>query len=64
MALDLEIVRYYEAYSPFWFVETAETRARYLSLTRKKRARAHSTTADWVARGGVMPKTLDLVEDR
>lgn len=64
MALDLEIVRYYEAYSPFGFVETRETRAKYLALTKKKRARANSSTAVWVACGGVMPEQLDLVEDR
>ena len=64
MALDYEIVSYYEAYSPFGFVETRETRSRYLKMITKKRARANSATAKWVTSGGLIPTRLELVEDR
>ena len=64
MALDFEVFRYREIYAAFWFVETPAVRAKYLLLTRKKRARVKTATQEWVRFGGIMPESLDLVDAR
>ncbi|MEO0024543.1 MAG: hypothetical protein RL196_984 [Actinomycetota bacterium] len=64
MELNLEIFRFYEAYAPFGFAETPVLRAEYLRVVHKKRARAKTLTAEWVSNGGVLPVSLELVDDR
>lgn len=64
MELNFEVFRFHDAYAPFGFIETPTVRREYLRLTHKKRARSKSSTALWVAEGGLMPEVLELVEDR
>ncbi len=64
MLLNFEIFKYHELYAPFGLVENREVRAEYLKLTTGKRARANTATAYWVEVGDVLPKVLQLVQDR
>ena len=64
MELDLEIIRYFEVYALFGFLETSETRAEYLRISRNRKARKKSATHVWVQKGGFRPMRLDLVDLR
>ena len=64
MELNFEVFRFHKVYAAFGFVETADLRAKYISLVSKKRARAFSATGNWVRLGGALPEHLDVVDDR
>jgi hypothetical protein len=64
MELDFEILRYFEVYALFGFLETSETRAYYLRASRNKKERKKTATDRWVQMGGLRPSQLELVDLR
>jgi len=64
MELDCEVFRYHDVFALFGFIETAESRADYLRVSRNKKARKRTATERWVRLGGKLPQYLELVDLR